>query len=400
MCGRVAKIMVIAVLLLFGFNPMAMGSGITADLNPDNITIPGSVTVSGQAPADSFVSIKIVDTEQNVVYFEAVKADVSGLYSHNINFIDNDNGVFYVIAGTGANIARQLLTIGVPTGSVTMDLSVDSAAPGSSVTVSGNGDPDAWVPLQVVDSEGKIWVFDAVKANVDGKYSIDFTVPDGVEGNLDIIVGYPNNYASQTLMIGNMTQNVTINLNTDTAMAGDTITVSGTADPNTWVVLKVVDGEGAVLVFDAVKANADGEYSIEFIVPESAEGDLTVVAGYGENVASQSLSVTGVMDECFIATAAFGSKFEPSVVLLRSFRDQYLLSNALGRTFVEFYYQNSPALANQIADNEMLKCIVRILLIPCIVIVYLLFHPILILGLAGIMLLYIIAYRVRKSMVY
>jgi hypothetical protein len=38
-----------------------------------------------------------------------------------------------------------------------------------------------------------------------------------------------------------------------------------------------------------------------------------------------------VLDNCFIATAAFGSKFAPSVVLLRQFRDSCLLSNTPGQ---------------------------------------------------------------------
>ncbi|MBP1760936.1 MAG: Ig domain protein group 2 domain protein [Firmicutes bacterium] len=44
-------------------------------------------------------------------------------------------------------------------------------------------------------------------------------------------------------------------------------------------------------------------------------------------------------DECFIATAAFGSKFIWPVALLRHFRDQYLLTNDLGKAFVNFYYR-------------------------------------------------------------
>lgn len=84
---------------------------------------------------------------------------------------------------------------------------------------------------------------------------------------------------------------------------------------------------------------------------------------------------TQLEDECFIATASYGSKFEPAVVLLRSFRDQYLLTNTLGRRFVDFYYRNSPPIASFISHNEMLKVVVRGLLIPVIGLVYLIMHP-------------------------
>ncbi|MDD3270015.1 MAG: hypothetical protein PHX14_11895, partial [Syntrophomonadaceae bacterium] len=102
-----------------------------------------------------------------------------------------------------------------------------------------------------------------------------------------------------------------------------------------------------------------------------------------------------VIDECFIATAAFGSKFEPSVALLRAFRDRYLLTNSFGAAFVDFYYQNSPPIARYIANNGSLKFMVRILLVPAIAMAYLLFHPALLTALlAGLFLL--AAYRRRR----
>lgn len=77
---------------------------------------------------------------------------------------------------------------------------------------------------------------------------------------------------------------------------------------------------------------------------------------------------------CFIATAAYGSLLEPHVVLLREFRDAYLLTNAPGRHFVSAYYTYSPPIADYIAGHESLKMIVRILLLPLIGCAYLLLH--------------------------
>jgi hypothetical protein len=83
----------------------------------------------------------------------------------------------------------------------------------------------------------------------------------------------------------------------------------------------------------------------------------------------------GGTDECFIATAAYGSKFEPSVALLRHFRDQYLLSNSFGTAFVHYYYQNSPPIAAFIADSPILKGLTRAMLSPVVAMVYLVYHP-------------------------
>lgn len=75
---------------------------------------------------------------------------------------------------------------------------------------------------------------------------------------------------------------------------------------------------------------------------------------------------------CFIATAAYGSLLEPHVALLREFRDSYLLTNAAGKKFVTLYYTYSPPIADYIAEHELLKRVVRVLLLPLIGLSYLL----------------------------
>ena len=69
---------------------------------------------------------------------------------------------------------------------------------------------------------------------------------------------------------------------------------------------------------------------------------------------------------CFIATAAFGTPLEPQVALLKQFRDQYLLTNTLGTTFVENYYRYSPPIAEYIAEHEILRYIARLSLYPLV----------------------------------
>ncbi|MCM8805189.1 MAG: cohesin domain-containing protein [Candidatus Omnitrophica bacterium] len=67
---------------------------------------------------------------------------------------------------------------------------------------------------------------------------------------------------------------------------------------------------------------------------------------------------------CFIATAAFGSYQEKHVWILRQFRDKYLLTNPIGKAFVKWYYKHSPKYASIIAQNELLRAIVRVALLP------------------------------------
>ncbi len=76
-----------------------------------------------------------------------------------------------------------------------------------------------------------------------------------------------------------------------TAAVGDKITLNGEADPNTFVSIKVIDSGSVIVHFHAVKSDNFGNYETEFLVPEVDDGELTIVAGYGTNVATKTLSV-------------------------------------------------------------------------------------------------------------
>lgn len=104
-----------------------------------------------------------------------------------------------------------------------------------------------------------------------------------------------------------------------------------------------------------------------------------------------------VIDECFIATAAYGTKFGPAVTLLRQFRDDVLMQSALGRKFVETYYKISPPIAQAIAENGFLKGLVRVVLTPVVALVYVVLHPAtMVMALGAIAAFGVVVYRRRN----
>ncbi len=68
-------------------------------------------------------------------------------------------------------------------------------------------------------------------------------------------------------------------------------------------------------------------------------------------------------DNCFIATAAYGSSMAPELDLLRAWRDAELSSIYLGREFIKIYYICSPPIARFIERRDVIRLIVRTLLI-------------------------------------
>lgn len=63
--------------------------------------------------------------------------------------------------------------------------------------------------------------------------------------------------------------------------------------------------------------------------------------------------------KCYIATASYGYYNAPEVLIFREFRDKYLLKNSLGKSFVRFYYKNSPYWADKLKKHLFLNKIIK-----------------------------------------
>jgi hypothetical protein len=99
-----------------------------------------------------------------------------------------------------------------------------------------------------------------------------------------------------------------------------------------------------------------------------AYDDAGGVSGYSNEFEKRT------KDDCFIATAAYGSLMEPHVVTLRHFRDAYLLPHTLGRVFVRTYYATSPPIANYVSRHETLRAVIRASLLPLVAFSYSMLH--------------------------
>jgi len=69
---------------------------------------------------------------------------------------------------------------------------------------------------------------------------------------------------------------------------------------------------------------------------------------------------------CFVATAAFGTQMEPSVVTLRLFRDRVLMASPWGRGLVGMYYTWGPLAASFIKGSPELRFVARTALMPAV----------------------------------
>lgn len=107
-------VMIVLIVSMLPFTVLAAGNAaaVSLELSPAAVSAGGSVTASGKADADAWVSIKILDIAGSIVFYDAVKSDAVGQYSLTFKVPDGNPGTLTVVAGYGANVANKKLTVG------------------------------------------------------------------------------------------------------------------------------------------------------------------------------------------------------------------------------------------------------------------------------------------------
>lgn len=140
-------------------------------------------------------------------------------------------------------------------------------------------------------------------------------------------------------------------------------------DPSKYTDLNIVgeNSENLDVTPDLVDGLKNGQtYYFRFGSIDDA-GNLSNV--FADTLTAQPSKTAGLLAEdinCFIATAAYGSTLDSHLKSLRQFRSQYLLNSEVGRKFVKFYYNYSPALAEKIYSSKALKLAAQAFIWPAV----------------------------------
>lgn len=138
--------------------------------------------------------------------------------------------------------------------------------------------------------------------------------------------------------------------------------------------------------FDNTTDGVDNKYNLAFSVQDASgfiasfNGGCTVA-----NVQTSEIQTFLKTNRCFIASSAFRNPQAIPVLILREFRDQYLLKFGIGKAFVSWYYEHSPKVALWLWFHPEFRYPVILALSPLILFAIFLVHPqtivVLILGL-------------------
>ena len=181
----------------------------------------------------------------------------------------------------------------------------------------------------------------------------------------------------------NAQSGITVGTNSDLFEQGQTVTITGNTVQNNSVAIQVKDPTGASILVRSVISDSDGNFSLQFKIPQHA------ILGVYEIITNTVVSDSPVVQKttfqveeskstqelpkkkgggCLIATAAFGSEMAPQVQFLRELRDNTVLQTESGSAFMtgfnQFYYSFSPYIADYERENPAFKETVKLALTP------------------------------------
>jgi hypothetical protein len=132
-----------------------------------------------------------------------------------------------------------------------------------------------------------------------------------------------------------------------------------------------IDGLTNALPYAFLSASVDEAGNVVFfsdpLVPGSVMSPNPTPTGETQGAIPEE--VYGLLGgrSCFIATIAFGSQDAYPVMLLRLFRDEFLLKFDLGRGFTQWYYQRSPYWAVRLGSHPHWVALIKLALVPAVI---------------------------------
>lgn len=248
----------------------------------------------------------------------------NGVFSTTFTVPQSSGGLQPVKATQGSKSASQSFTV-TSSPPPAIILNPASGPIGSSVTITGAGfDPTSTVTIDF-GSTSVPTNPSPLTTSTTGSFSATFNVPSSSSGDHTVKATQGSKSASKTFTITPV-----LTLNPTSGPNGTKVTITGTKFDTNAAVTVNFDGNPVTTIPPTVIANSNGEFSATFEVPDSSNGNYSVVVSQADITASTTFEVTPT-------PAQFG-------VTTRNNVDSFgLLSNQSSTTIVPFPSNQSNA---------------------------------------------------------
>ena len=351
-----------------------------------------SVDVFDRSGVDNVVAYIQRPDETNIATISLTDLSGDGTYTGQWDSSSESVGTYLIdlfardsLSNSGEEDNVSTLTVTKISSSITSSVSPTILIQGEEVTVTGSLNPhlaDKTITLTFTRPDSSTFTRTVItnSENYTDLYTPDMVGTWSVSANWEgynSIVGAASVPISFTVL--KRSSSITCSIFASVLPFGSSISVSGAITPpinDTTLTLTYIRPDSST--FTRTVTTNPGGYTDTY-TPD-VEGSWSVVASWNgdaihDNSSSSLKSFTVKKFGCLIATATYGSELSPQVQFLRRFRDNTVLTTFAGSSFMnvfnEFYYSFSPSVASIIAENSILRDIMKGVLYPLIGILHL-----------------------------
>jgi hypothetical protein len=252
-----------------------------------------------QGPADTNVSILILDPSDKVKVTDTITLGLDGRTDYEIDLAAYKSGVYSVVLKYQKSQDVAVFTVGLQLGAageIKMQATKQEYQQGNGILVLGSAKPNSLLNLKFSDPSGTTIRQKDIFTDKNGKFAdSSFRIPaDGVQGVWTVRAESGANYADVKINVGGSASNeFTISIDKTTYKPKDMIQISGVGGGKSQsVVVTVYDSANKKIVDLNTFTTSEGIFKLNWIIPiDTPLGDYKMSAKTGSSVAEVTLSI-------------------------------------------------------------------------------------------------------------
>ena len=282
---------------LFGVGKYPSSSIITL-MEKTNFTINSNAVISVIGPNSSKLSIKILDSNDNIKSTDSIITNSAGKSKYAIDLEGLSSGIYRAVVSS-TNIQDSVkFSVGLEPGSGTISLIAiqENYSPGESILVLGNTGANARLSVTLYDPSGNVSSATETFSDTSGNFATnELGIPlSGDFGTWKITAHSRLDTKSVDINVSVPTEKgITLTLENTEFLTGQTVAIKGVAKSDTSrLQIEVTDQDGVIVETLETPITSDGTFSVPWVIPHTMDtGTYTITITDGLNSDSKEIFI-------------------------------------------------------------------------------------------------------------
>ena len=282
---------------LFGVGKYPSTSIITL-MEKTNFSLNSKAVLSIIGPASSKLSIKILDSNDNIELTDSITTTSTGKSKYAIDLDGLSSGIYRAVVSSTNIQDSDKFSVGLEAGSGEISLiSIQTNySPGESILLLGTTGSDARLTITLYDPSGNVSSATETFSDSSGSFATnDLGIPlDGEFGSWKITAHSRLDTKTIDINVSVPTEKgITLELEDTEFLTGQTVTIKGMAQSDTSrLQIKITNENDTLLETLETPITSDGTFSLPWVIPSSMEtGTYTITVSDAENSDSMEIFI-------------------------------------------------------------------------------------------------------------